>query len=174
MVSIEQINEYYTKHNKKLIELTNAYKNKYKQYSIETLTYINESYLHIHKLQNEIEPKQIESYVITFIKNNIIWHDSPIKRKEVIKEKNELTEIEETNEQNEEKELKLQAIEEVYKDENDQIKKIIHEVYFTKNKTSCRLMADHFGIQKNQANELINQLKTDINEKFKIKKRLSE
>lgn len=174
MVSIEQINDYYTKNNKKLIELTNAYKNKYKQYSIDTLTYINESYLHIHKLKDEITYKQIESYIVTFIKNNIIWNDSPIKRKEVIKEKNELTDIEDLNEHNEEKELKLQAIEEVYTNENDQIKKIIHEVYFTKNKTSCRLMADHFGIQKNQANELINQLKIDINEKFKTKKRLSQ
>jgi len=35
-------------------------------------------------------------------------------------------------------------------------------------------MAEHFGIQKNQANELINQLKIDINEKFEIKKRLSK
>ncbi len=174
MVSIEQINDYYTKNNKKLIELTNAYKNKYKDYSIDTLTYINESYLHIHKLKDEITNKQIESYIVTFIKNNIIWNDSPIKRKELIKEKNELTEIEEQNEQNEEKELKLQAIEEVYTNENDQIKKIIHEVYFTKNKTSFSLMAEHFGIQKNQANELINQLKIDINEKFEIKKRLSK
>lgn len=174
MVSSEQINEYYTNNHKRVCELTSFYIHKYKRYHIDKLAYVNESYLYIVNLKEKIEPQQIESYVLMFIKNNLIWNDGKIYKQESIKENFELNEQAEETKEVSERDIKLDVILDVYQDESDQIKKIVHEVALYKEQNSCRKMADHFNIDKGQANKLINQLKIDINEKFKAKRRIYE
>lgn len=174
MVSQQQINEYYTKSHKRILELTEYYIFKFKKYHIDKLAYINESYLYLISQKENIEVEQIESYVLMFIKNNIIWNNSKLYKQETIRESEKVDDIHDEHNETNEYHLKLDAIIEVYENESDQIKKIIHEVVLYKEKNSCRKMAEHFNIDKGQANKLLKQLKLDINEKFNTKKRIYE
>ena len=162
MVSKKQIDEYFCTNIKRLEGLTKSYivKNKCK---IEPLTLINEAYIYCHEKASIID--NVESTVLNWIRKHTIWTNTKVFKNEVFKDSGEIKDIEIEN--NSELLSNIKCIEEVYLNEEDIIKRSIHRVYFEKNITTCRGMADHFGISLASAKKLIDELKTDCYVKIK-------
>jgi hypothetical protein len=173
MVQQKQINDYFNANHKKIKELATFFLSKRKIKFIEVDALISHAYLNIMQKLDSIEVKDIEPYTINFIKCHCIWTNK-ITTEERIKESAQLDGLEIIEDEPNEKEIKLTSIEEVYKDETDQVKKIIYEVFFTKKINTVRSMAAHFNISQPSAHQLIKQLKKDINEKFNIEKTVRE
>lgn len=174
MVQQQQINDYFSTNHDKLKSLATYYLSKRKVKFIEVDALISHAYLNITEKISSIKETDIEPYTINFIKCHCKWKNKTTTE-EQIKERNQLEGIELVNEDyNIEQEIKHQAIEQVYSNEKDQCKKIIYDVFFTKQITTVRGMAAHFNISHPSAHELIKQLKRDINEQFKIKSRIYE
>jgi hypothetical protein len=169
MVQQQQINDYFNTNHDKIKSLAKFFLSKRKVKFIEVDALISHAYLNIIDKLDSIEVKDIEPYTINFIKCHCIWTNK-VTTEERIKEYSTLDGIEIIEDEPNDNESKYNAIEQVYQNETDPVKKIIYEVFFTKKINTVRSMATHFNISQPSAHQLIKQLKLDIHEKFNIEK----
>lgn len=174
MVAIEQVNCFFNNNHSRIKGLAKFYLSKRKVKFIEVDALISHSYLNIIDKIDSINKEDIEPFTIHFLKTHAIWLNKVTLEERIIETKTFKIIQQEENLYNVEQDIMTESIEQVYANERDQIKIIIHDVYFKKKITTVRAMARHFNISQPSAHLLIKQLKTDINEQFKIKRRIYE
>jgi ribosomal protein S25 len=165
MVRKKQIDDYFTLNYRKIKQIATANIRKNKR-QLDTEVLINECYLYIIEKKSNISSDSLEACIFNYLKQQTYWSDNPLTRKEIIKDNKPVFEVVDF----EVDEDKYKAIEEVYSDENDMIKKIVHEVVVSKGITTCRGVASHFGISLASAHELLKNLKNDIYENYSKRK----
>lgn len=188
MTSQENINEYFTKNHERIRALTCVYLNTARRSDFCPEAFISEAFLYITERKDTIKPEEIEPFTLKFISNEVKWKvngrvskmykmkdvllgrtvqrrnsqvdgDTEFESEQVIEDREDITA--------EEREEMFISIEEVYKNEQDKVKQIVHDVFVNKGKITSRSMAAHFGITHVSAHELIRNLKSDIHEKHK-------
>ena len=137
---------------------------------------ISEAYIHILKCKDKITTiGQLQSYFISKINIEVSKQNSTTnftfkdRHSELIgierQEDNDLLlRVENEIKRNSQK----AQIESYYLNEKDSIKKIIFEAYFVKRYRTVRSFATYFNLSKQTANDLINELKTNIKNHGKI------
>lgn len=175
MVRQCEINQVYEKKYERIKKITTSYIVKANRGYLEPDVLINESYLHLLKVSGKIEKQEIESVILKFIKNNVLWSQGKIHKAEKYQGGTEEPDDRIDDDEIEKKiehEKKLICIEKVYDNSTDFIKKRVHEVVTVKKIINSRSLAKHFDISEGSARQLLNQLKNDINEKFKTESNL--
>lgn len=175
MITKQQLDDYFTLNYKQInnliINIINQHKRKYDSSSL-----LSNGYEYLIQKLNEIPNKEdIQRWLITYAKNNIIWENSQIRKEEKIKNNIEINEyydqIDDTDDLDykielEQRYTKQKDILNSYRHEylTDKQKMIVFDVYFTKGQSSSRKMARHFNHRSHKAAwELIKQMKEDIN-----------
>ena len=168
------IDRYVNDNYKLLLKVANDFiRRKQRNYDAEIV--VSEAYFHVIKCKERIETLgQLQSYFISKINLEVSKQNSSINS--MFKERNcELIGIERQDEYNHlliENEIKRNSqkaqILSYRINEKDTFNKIVFDAYFEKRHRTVRGFASYFNLSKQTANDLINEMKTNIRNHGKI------
>lgn len=174
MVNKQDIDLYFTNNYNSINALAKNIINQFKRnYDSESL--LSNGYIYLNQKIKEIPTTEdIQKWLITYIKNEIKWENSQIKKEEKINYSEQIDDKydaidDETDIQdkiafemryNEQKTILFQYRNQYQQDKQ---KQIIFDVYFVKGFSSSRKMAKHFGLHYVTCWKLIKEMKSDIN-----------
>lgn len=175
----KQINEFFVKNINMLEKIAKGIAYKQNKKYIHPTTAINEAYLYIfEKCRNKFENEdQLQRIVINYIKMMTIWNGSvSFTHLEKTMTSDYIPDVIDDFYENLDTKLEIEfwynerkCLLQMYRSqEQDKVKQIIFDCYFTKGITKGTEMAKHLKINKDYACKYIRELKKDIRE-FKDK-----
>jgi hypothetical protein len=173
MITKKQLDTYFNENYEAISRLTQNIINQHNR-KYEPSTLLANGYEYLLNKKNEIPDNEIQQWLITYIRNNIKWENSQIRKEERIQDNVEINDyydqIDDEDDINDkiESEIRYTKQKDIlnqYRNHylKDKQKQIIFDVYFVKLQSSCRKMGKHFDIHYVSAHKLIKEMKEDLN-----------